>query len=556
MIGVLAASGELAVVREFFELFKTPWEFFRADHAYDVLLSSGDCECPREGAKLILIYTGRASWHDAGQQPVVTYQMAAGRVLSYRGTKMPLYGESVAFLATGDLLVDMESGRPAIHSQCSGGATIQRIGYNLFEETRLLLTAGQPSSNAAIPTLDLHIMLLRDLIIAGGISFIEIPPTPFGFEFVACLTHDIDHPSLRLHRLDSTMFGFLYRATVGSLWNVARRRLSVGHLMRNWAAALRLPFVLWGVSRDLWRDYPRYVKIECGAPATFFVIPFRNQAGRRRTGSAPKRRAAAYGVEDVATEMQGLLTAGSEIGVHGIDAWLDPTSAEKELGEVRRVTRTGRIGVRMHWLYFDEESVAALESAGADYDSTIGYNETIGYRAGTTQAYKPLSATRLMELPLHVMDTALFYPSYLDLSAREAAEKIRGILDNVERFGGCVTVNWHDRSIAPERLWGKTYADLVAEMRNRRAWFATAGRAVAWFRKRRSVTFQSIRWESGQLHARIGVNAGDDLPSLRLRVHNGHGCTFDTKVVPSAESSGLEPTRTHVAALTLLGSGR
>ena len=44
------------------------------------------------------------------------------------------------------------------------------------------------------------------------------------------------------------------------------------------------------------------------------------------------------------------------------------------------------------------------------YDSTIGYNETVGYRAGTTQPYRPLAASRLLELPLHVMDTALFYP--------------------------------------------------------------------------------------------------------------------------------------------------
>ena len=56
--------------------------------------------------------------------------------------------------------------------------------------------------------------------------------------------------------------------------------------------------------------------------------------------------------------------------------------------------------------------------AGATYDSTIGYNETVGYRAGTTQVYKPLEMTRLLELPLHVMDTAMFYPAYRALAGR------------------------------------------------------------------------------------------------------------------------------------------
>ena len=31
MIGVIADSAEQDVVREFFELFKTPWEFYRKD---------------------------------------------------------------------------------------------------------------------------------------------------------------------------------------------------------------------------------------------------------------------------------------------------------------------------------------------------------------------------------------------------------------------------------------------------------------------------------------------------------------------------------------------
>ena len=42
MIGVIADSAEQNVVREFFELFKTPWEFYRRDRQYDVLLCAGD----------------------------------------------------------------------------------------------------------------------------------------------------------------------------------------------------------------------------------------------------------------------------------------------------------------------------------------------------------------------------------------------------------------------------------------------------------------------------------------------------------------------------------
>ena len=91
----------------------------------------------------------------------------------------------------------------------------------------------------------------------------------------------------------------------------------------------------------------------------------------------------------------------------------------------------------------------------------------MGYRAGTTQAYKPLEASRLLELPLHVMDTALFYPAYLGPSPRQARTLLSRMVDNAVQFGGCLTINWHDRSIAPERLWDGCYRDLVQELKSR-----------------------------------------------------------------------------------------
>jgi hypothetical protein len=74
----------------------------------------------------------------------------------------------------------------------------------------------------------------------------------------------------------------------------------------------------------------------------------------------------------------------------------------------------------MHWLYWDENSPAQLEAAGFTYDSTGGFNGAVGYRAGTTQAFKPPMARRILELPLHVMDTALFYPYHMNLTQSEA----------------------------------------------------------------------------------------------------------------------------------------
>src|SRR5204862_1782511 len=204
----------------------------------------------------------------------------------------------------------------------SAGTTVVRIGYDLFREIRFLLTQGQPAANAAIPTLERHVALLRSWILGAGIPVVEIPPVPEGHRFIVCLTHDLDHPSLRFHHFDHTTFGFLYRALIGSAIKAWRGRMSMSGLRRNISAALTLPLVHLGWARDFWFDFDRYLQIEKGLASTFFVIPVKGDAGRTLRGPAPGRRAAAYGVYDLAARVKSLATRGSEIAVHGIDAWL------------------------------------------------------------------------------------------------------------------------------------------------------------------------------------------------------------------------------------------
>ena len=153
----------------------------------------------------------------------------------------------------------------------------------------------------------------------------------------------------------------------------------------------------------------------------------------------------------------------------------------------------------MHWLYFGAQRAMLLEKAGFDYDSTIGYNETIGYRAGTSQVFKHPDVDHLLELPLHIMDTALFYPSYMNLSDEQAGAAMLPLIENAARFGGVLTINWHDRSLGPERLWGDAYVNLLRELRARTPWFATASQTVAWFRKRRATSFVNDTQEGGSI---------------------------------------------------------
>jgi peptidoglycan/xylan/chitin deacetylase (PgdA/CDA1 family) len=520
MIGVIADSADHVVVQEFFELFKTPWEFFKPDRKYEVLLCADDVSFDKS-PKVVLQYSGSKITFD--DQEKLQTRCPAGNIhiFSHRGNRIPIYGNCLTFpeVANG-ILADEVSRECAAYVDESGDRVVARIGYDLFSEIRTLLTLGQPAANASLPALDSHIAFLRDLITGTGVQLVEIPPVPDGYRFTACLTHDVDHPAIEHHKWDHTMFGFLYRAIFDSLRKTLSGQMPLRNMFKNWTAALKLPFVHLGLAKDFWREFDdRYLELEKGLRSTFFVIPFSKTPGKKSSGPAPAIRAASYGAQDIGPTIQKLSAAGREVGLHGIDAWIDSSKGRQELDEIRRVTGTSEVGVRMHWLYYDQQSPLILEQAGAAYDSTFGYNETVGYRAGTAQIYKPLDTNKLLELPLHIMDTALFYPSHLGLSQQQAKSLVRPILDNAVRFGGTLTINWHDRSLAPERLWGEFYSDLIQDLKSRGAWFSTASQAITWSRKRRSARFETDSSAPGGVRAQVAVDQRDNLPALRLRIH-------------------------------------
>ena len=157
MIGVIADSADHVVVREFFELFKTPWEFCRAARTYDVVLCYGNGRF-HGGVKLVAMYQGSETPFDHEQKVQAHCSPGNTHVLSYQGNRIPIYGNMITFLETGNgLLIDEGSREYAAYLDEREGRVLARIGYDLFSEIRTLLTTGQPVVNAGSPALELHI---------------------------------------------------------------------------------------------------------------------------------------------------------------------------------------------------------------------------------------------------------------------------------------------------------------------------------------------------------------------------------------------------------------
>ena len=519
MIGVMSQEGEANVVGEFFELFKVPWEFCRGDRQYPVILSTrGDFE--GGDAKLSILYNGGMTRYDASAQIDVRPLQTKRATCRYGGCELPLYGQASELAAPGCTTYAESSRGEALAIGMGGnGRKTIRAGFDLFREIRFLLQSGQPAGHARVPTLDLHIAMLRGWILGAGIPLVEVPPVPAGYDFACCLTHDIDFCGIRRHRLDHTTLGFLYRALWGSLRDALSGKCRWEKVRRNWKAALSLPAVYAGFAEDFWQPFKSYREAEKDLRSTFFVIPFREKAGSDGTNRENALRACRYDIDDIRMEVPGLLSQGCEIGVHGIDAWRDSASGRRELERIREATGGPATGIRMHWLYFGDQSARMLEEAGYAYDSTAGYNEAVGYRCGTAQVFRPVGLDGLLELPLIVQDTALFYPGRMGLTEEGAWPLIRELLENAENHGGALTLNWHDRSLAPERLWGNFYAGLVSVLRNSGAWIDTASRVVRWFAKRRTVAFGEVSFSRGKVRLHVTSEKDESVPDLVLRVY-------------------------------------
>jgi len=518
LIGVISKENEIEVVEEFFQLFKTPWEFYKDDREYEVVIISKS-ECIKKiNAKVILVFGYESTNFDDENNIFLTTDNAV-KTLNLGEMILPIYVKIASFrnVPKNTIFLALNSEILVMKTKANNQIII-RIGYSLFEEIKYLLTEGQPVDKALISTLENHIALLRKWIVELGISLIEIPPIPAEFKYIVCLTHDVDFVKISNHFFDHSMWGFIYRCIFISFKELLTGRISLFRVLQKWQAVFLLPFIYLKITPDFWFQFDRYLKIEKEHKATYFFIPYK-KAGDKALKRAARLRAPKYNIYNLSKLLNYLIDQGNEVGVHGIDAWHSSDKGYLEQKRISEIIGKNHLGIRMHWLLYCKETFRSLEDAGYYYDSTFGYNETIGYRGGTTQVFKPIGIRNLFELPLHIQDTALFYSRRMDLSEKQALKLCKKLIDNASINGGVLTINWHQRSLGPERLWGNFYLHVLEEIQRTRPWFATARKAVDWFEQRRLVTFNECKSKNKEFRISLKSNRIGIQPPLLVRVY-------------------------------------
>lgn len=144
---------------------------------------------------------------------------------------------------------------------------------------------------------------------------------------------------------------------------------------------------------------------------------------------------------------------GVELGVHpSYDTFLSREKLQEEVARCRSALNQRVIGGRQHYLRWAPQTWVDWESCDLAYDSSVGFAQEIGFRAGTCIPYLPWlfeldRPARLLEIPLLVMDATLVM--YMKLSVEESLTALRELQTRCAAVGGVFTLLWHNGSLLP-----------------------------------------------------------------------------------------------------------
>ncbi|MBP7562737.1 MAG: hypothetical protein KA886_03020 [Candidatus Cloacimonetes bacterium] len=171
----------------------------------------------------------------------------------------------------------------------------------------------------------------------------------------------------------------------------------------------------------------------------------------------------------------------NEIGLHGTKtAAFDQDTINEEFDNLKTAHFDCQ-GYRNHYLSFDyQKSFAILENAGFEYDSTLGFWENIGYRAGISFPFFPYNLKenktfKILEIPLIVMDTTLYSEKAMKMSVRKSFKHIKRMIQLSRNNCSHLSILWHNTIFDSIDYpgWGKLYYRILRYAYKNDAWICS-----------------------------------------------------------------------------------
>ncbi len=324
----------------------------------------------------------------------------------------------------------------------------------------------------------LHRPWLDEAILDYGRSIGVTPPVarwPGGRRWAVCLTHDVDGynwPNAR--RSLARWISDLVQVPDGTARAVERAGNALANRLRRRTTA---PVT----------DTPRFVddwltlESRFGFRSTFLVFPpvLSDRHPWDCTYDVREAVPTSTGPRALAAILREAAADGWEVGLHGsYHSATDVRMLRSQREQIEDAVQVPVSSTRQHYLHYDPVRTPVCQAeAGLLTDSTQGFNRGVGFRAGTAFPYSTFDMstgepTAVLELPMHLMDSALFGQDALAYDVDTAIAHGVQLLSAVEAVGGVLTLNWHTDYVASDREWA-VWTTLLEEAAHRNAWGAT-----------------------------------------------------------------------------------
>ena len=106
-----------------------------------------------------------------------------------------------------------------------------------------------------------------------------------------------------------------------------------------------------------------------------------------------------------------------------------------------------------------------MEKAGIKFDSSLSFAEVTGFRNGFAAPYQPWifserRAVKLVECPMHVMDTTYF--NYLKVSGEACYDSVVEFME-ANKYNSLISILWHNNFISAYKYkeYKETYLRLL-----------------------------------------------------------------------------------------------
>lgn len=176
---------------------------------------------------------------------------------------------------------------------------------------------------------------------------------------------------------------------------------------------------------------------------------------------------------DVATnsrlkkKFRQLIDEGFEIGLHGsFCSATDDVKLSEEKTVLEEIIETKVDKVRQHWLRYEERETPYIHANLFKYDSSLGWNDRMGFRSGIAGRYRPYDHMNnkpfnYMITPQVIMDANIYDYGADDVEC--LSKKAINILEGLCKFKSAyVSISWHQRVCSSDYGWHGLYEKVLS----------------------------------------------------------------------------------------------